>query len=131
MKNAQAETLAVEGKTKKIWITGDRPGQVVVESKDDLTAGDGAKHDVIEGKGALSNRTTSNIFRLLKACGLPVAFVDELDGTRFIAEQCVMIPYEVVVRREAHGSYLHRYQHHPHYYLCLLSQSSALKFTSS
>ena len=109
MKNAQAETLAVEGKTKKIWITGDRPGQVVVESKDDLTAGDGAKHDVIEGKGALSNRTTSNIFRLLKACGLPVAFVDELDGTRFIAEQCVMIPYEVVVRREAHGSYLHRY----------------------
>src|SRR3989344_3320442 len=100
----------IEGKTKKI-LAANTPGQVIIESKDDLTAGDGAKHDIINGKAALSNRTTSNVFRLLKACGLPVAFINELDKTRFLAEWCDMFPYEVVVRREAHGSYLHRNPH--------------------
>lgn len=99
--------LLAEGKTKRIWEAGQ--GQVIVESKNDLTAGDGAKHDVIAGKAAFSNQTNANVFRLLKACGLPVAFVEELDETRFRAEQCAMIPYEVVVRREAHGSFLKRH----------------------
>lgn len=108
MNNASTERLLAEGKTKKILIA-ETPGHVIVESKDDLTAGDGAKHDVISGKASLSNRTTSNVFRILKACGLPVAFVEEVDGTRFLAEQCDMIPYEVVVRREAHGSFLKRH----------------------
>ncbi|MFA4891682.1 MAG: phosphoribosylaminoimidazolesuccinocarboxamide synthase [Candidatus Gracilibacteria bacterium] len=105
-------SLVAEGKTKRVWTT-DETGCVIIESKDDLTAGDGAKHDVINGKALLSNRTTSNVFRLLKACGLPVAFIDEVDETRFFAEQCDMIPYEVVVRREAHGSFLKRYPELP------------------
>lgn len=108
MNSVSRNQLLAEGKTKKI-LMADTPEHVIVESKDDLTAGDGAKHDVISGKASFSNRTTSNVFRLLKACGLPVAFVEEVDGTRFLAEQCDMIPYEVVVRREAHGSFLKRY----------------------
>lgn len=108
MNSMNTERLLAEGKTKKIWTT-DKTGRVIVESKNDLTAGDGAKHDVIAGKAALSNRTNSNVFRLLGACGLPVAFIEELDETRFLAEHCAMIPYEVVVRREAHGSFLKRH----------------------
>lgn len=108
MNNASAEQPLAEGKTKKIWRS-KTPGYVIVESKDDLTAGDGAKHDIISGKASLSNRTTSNVFRFLKTCGLPVAFVNEVDEIRFLAEQCDMIPYEVVVRREAHGSFLKRH----------------------
>ncbi len=49
-----------------------------------------------------------NVFRLLKACGLPVAFVEQDSAISFIAPHCRMLPYEVVVRREAHGSYLKR-----------------------
>lgn len=101
--------LLTEGKTKRIWGTSETPGHVIVESKDDLTAGDGAKHDYLIGKGSLSNRTTSNVFRLLKTCNLPIAFIEEIDDTRFLAEQCAMIPYEMVVRREAHGSFLKRH----------------------
>lgn len=40
------EQLLAEGKTKKILIA-ETPGHVIIESKDDLTAGDGAKHDII------------------------------------------------------------------------------------
>jgi phosphoribosylaminoimidazole carboxylase/phosphoribosylaminoimidazole-succinocarboxamide synthase len=51
------------------------------------------------------------VFRLLKACGLPVAFVEQDSATSFVAPNCSMLPYEVVVRREAHGSYLKRTPH--------------------
>ena len=103
--------LVAEGKTKRIHQVTGRPGLVTVVSKDDITAGDGAKHDVIPDKGRLANQTTCNVFRLLKACGLPVAFEEQDSDVSFVAPGCLMLPYEVVVRREAHGSYLKRNPH--------------------
>ncbi|MPZ38552.1 MAG: hypothetical protein GEU95_10875 [Rhizobiales bacterium] len=103
--------LVAEGKTKRIHQLAGSTDLVTLIAKDDITAGDGAKHDVIPEKGRLANRTTCNVFRLLKACGLPVAFEEQDSDTSFIAPGCKMLPYEVVARREAHGSYLKR---HPH-----------------
>lgn len=100
--------LIAEGKTKIIRVTKQDPDRVLILSKDDITAGDGKKHDLIEGKAALATRTTCNVFRLLKACGIPVAFDERVDATTFLAPRCQMLPYEVVIRREAHGSYLKR-----------------------
>jgi phosphoribosylaminoimidazole carboxylase/phosphoribosylaminoimidazole-succinocarboxamide synthase len=107
----QLGALVTEGKTKKIYELNGSPNLVTVVSKDDITAGDGAKHDVIANKGELATRTTCNVFRLLKACGLPVAFEEQDSALSFIAPNCTMLPYEVVVRREAHGSYLKRNPH--------------------
>jgi phosphoribosylaminoimidazole carboxylase/phosphoribosylaminoimidazole-succinocarboxamide synthase len=103
--------LIAEGKTKRIHQLADSKDLVTLVAKDDITAGDGAKHDVIPEKGLLANRTTCNVFRLLKDCGVPVAFEEQDSPTSFIAPGCTMLPYEVVTRREAHGSYLKR---HPH-----------------
>ena len=103
--------LLNEGKTKKIHQIAGEPGLVALIAKDDITAGDGAKHDVIPDKGRLATATACNVFRLLQACGLPVAFVHQDSATSFIAPGCTMLPYEVVVRREAHGSYLKRTPH--------------------
>jgi phosphoribosylaminoimidazole carboxylase/phosphoribosylaminoimidazole-succinocarboxamide synthase len=100
--------LIAEGKTKKIHRVDDGSDLVTLISKDDITAGDGAKHDVIPDKGRLANATTCNVFRLLRACGLPIAFEEQDSATSFVAPNCLMLPYEVVVRREAHGSYLKR-----------------------
>ena len=101
--------VVAEGKTKTIHRIAGSTDLVALVSKDDITAGDGAKHDVIAGKGALANRTTCNVFRLLKACGLPVAFEQQDSATSFVGPHCTMLPYEVVTRREAHGSYLKRH----------------------
>ena len=103
--------LVTEGKTKRIHRIAGNPDLVTVMSKDDITAGDGAKHDVIPGKGRLATATTCNVFRLLKACGLPVAFEEQDSALSFVAPGCTMLPYEVVIRREAHGSYLKRNPH--------------------
>lgn len=103
--------LFIEGKTKRGFEVRGNPDLVVFVSKDNITAGDGAKHDVIRDKGKLANETTCNVFRLLKECGLPVAFEEQRSKTSFVAPRCAMLPYEVVVRREAHGSYLKRNPH--------------------
>ena len=101
--------LVAEGKTKRIHKLAGSTDLVTLIAKDDITAGDGAKHDIIPEKGRLANRTTCNVFRLLKACGIPVAFEEQDSETSFIAPGCTMLPYEVVTRREAHGSYLKRH----------------------
>lgn len=96
-----------EGKTKVIW--GDPEGhEVTIESKDDITAGDGAKRDEIEGKAALATTTTVNCFRTLQAAGIPTAFVRDHDQRHFKARRVEMIPLELVARRLATGSYLKR-----------------------
>jgi phosphoribosylaminoimidazole carboxylase/phosphoribosylaminoimidazole-succinocarboxamide synthase len=109
-KKLSADIIA-EGKTKIVAECPHKPWLVEVTSKDDITAGDGAKHDVIEGKAMLANRTTCNVFQLLRACGLPVAFEGQAGERSFFGLRCAMLPYEVVIRREAHGSYLKRAPH--------------------
>ena len=108
---ASLGALVAEGKTKKIHLVKGSSDRVTVVAKDDITAGDGAKHDIIPDKGRLATATTCNVFRLLKACGLPVAFVEQDSAISFVSPKCDMLPYEVVVRREAHGSYLKRNPH--------------------
>jgi len=105
----EAAELLSEGKTKEIFAVKDKPTLVIVKSKDDITAGDGEKHDLIPLKGQWATTTTCNVFRLLQECGVPVAFKEQIDLNRFLAPKCKMIPLEVVVRREAHGSFLQRH----------------------
>src|SRR5205807_1514017 len=87
--------------------------QVIIESKDDITAGDGLRHNVISGKGALSTETTANCFRLLNAHGIPTHFIDTISPSRFLARRADMIPLEVVTRRIVTGSYLKRHPQLP------------------
>jgi phosphoribosylaminoimidazole-succinocarboxamide synthase len=100
--------VIIEGKTKQVAST-DNPFEVDVISKNDITAGDGLQHDVIEGKAAASTRTTCNIFELLESRGVPTHFVRRVDGTTFRARHVEMIPLELVARRYATGSYLDRF----------------------
>jgi len=100
-----------EGKTKRIIEKKDDPSRVILLAKDDITAGDGAKHDIIADKGRIATQTACNVFRLLNACHIPVAFDAQGGPDWFVAPNCQMLPYEVVTRREAHGSFLKRAPH--------------------
>lgn len=97
----------IEGKTKRLVPVRHGPWSYRVFSKDDLTAGDGKKHDVLPGKGALANAITCNVFEMLEHHEVPLAFVGR-DGDQFITRAASMIPYEVVVRNRATGSALKR-----------------------
>lgn len=100
-------SMLAEGKTKIIEEAGN--GEVLVRSKDDITAGDGAEHDVLDGKAAASTRTTCNIFELLERNGVRTHFVGRVDDVTFRARNVEMIPLELVARRYAAGSFRDRF----------------------
>lgn len=99
--------LLAEGKTKRIWCK--RAGIVEVESKDNITAGDGASRDEISSKAVVATTTTCNIFEYLGEQGIESAFRRRINSTFFEAIELKMIPVECVARRIATGSYLKRY----------------------
>ena len=108
MVNDEFGDKLAEGKTKAIYAHPTDPALVLMVHKDNISAGDGARRNVIAGKGALSCHTTSNVFRALDRAGLETHFVEEVDGTTMLVRACKMIPLEVVMRRIATGSYLKR-----------------------
>ncbi|GAB4112993.1 MAG: phosphoribosylaminoimidazolesuccinocarboxamide synthase [Roseiflexaceae bacterium] len=104
----QLGTPIAEGKTKIVYIHPDDPQLAVIQHKDGITAGDGARRNVIVGKGELSGRTTANVFALLAKAGIRTHFVAAPAADQMIVQRCQMIPLEVVMRRLATGSYLKR-----------------------
>jgi phosphoribosylaminoimidazole-succinocarboxamide synthase len=98
-----------EGKTKIIWSIQGVIDEVLIENKDQITAGDGVKRDIIENKGVLSNKTTCNCFRLLNSKGVATHFIKKINERTFRARRVRMIPVELVARRIATGSFLKRY----------------------
>jgi phosphoribosylaminoimidazole-succinocarboxamide synthase len=103
----RGEQLA-EGKTKIVYADAADAALAVIVHKDDITAGDGARRNQLPGKGALSGRTTANVFRRLRDAGIPTHFVDAPADDEMVVRRCTMIPLEVVMRRIATGSYLKR-----------------------
>lgn len=99
----------IEGKTKIVRPLWEGSHIAVVQTKDDITAGDGAKHDILTGKAELATRTTCNVFELLRLEDVPIAYIGRDGPTTFLAHYCSMIPVEVVVRSRAAGSYLKRH----------------------
>ena len=98
-----------EGKTKIIRQDPDNENRVIIEFKDDITAGDGDKHDILENNSVLSCQTSVNCFRLLYTHLINTHYVRERDKSSFYALKMDMIPLEFVVRRVAAGSYLDRH----------------------
>ena len=95
--------LLYEGKAKKVYQTDD-PDHVIVEYKDDATAFNGLKKGSIQGKGAVNNKVSDHLFRMLQRTGIPTHYVREISDRETIVKRVEIIPIEVVVRNIATGS---------------------------
>jgi phosphoribosylaminoimidazole-succinocarboxamide synthase len=101
-----------QGKTKIIYPFTKTQRVVRIQNKNDITAGNGKRHEIIPQKGELSTRITCNVFDLFVHKKIPCAYIGrDTRKDSFIAQRCTMIPVEVVVRRYAEGSYNKRYPH--------------------
>ncbi len=92
-----------EGKAK-ILYEGPEPGTFVQYFKDDATAFNAEKKDVIEGKGVLNNRLSEFFMNGLTAVGIPNHFIRRLNMREQLIRQVEIIPLEVIVRNYAAGS---------------------------
>lgn len=111
------QTLLYEGKAKRIYSTINE--DIIVEFKDSLTAGDGAKKGSFVNKGKINCEVTRIIFSFANKVGFDTHFIKEFkdeskDNTSkelsaLICHNASIIPLEIVVRNISAGSFSKRY----------------------
>ena len=104
MANIERTEQLYEGKAKKVYATNDE-NLVIVSYKDDATAFNGLKKGTIAGKGAINNKMTNYMFKLLEKAGVPTHFVEEINDRETIVKKVSIVPLEVIVRNVAAGSF--------------------------
>ncbi len=92
-----------EGKAKTLY-EGPEPGTIIQYFKDDATAFNAVKKDVIDGKGALNNRFSEHFMLGLESIGLPTHFIKRLNMREQLVKRVEIIPLEVIVRNVIAGS---------------------------
>jgi phosphoribosylaminoimidazole-succinocarboxamide synthase len=92
-----------EGKAKVLY-EGPEPGTLIQHFKDDATAFNAKKHEIIDGKGVLNNRISEYIFTHLNNIGVPTHFIKRLNMREQLIREVEIIPLEIVVRNVAAGS---------------------------
>lgn len=92
-----------DGKAKTLF-KGTEPGTLIQYFKDDATAYNAQKHDIIAGKGVLNNRLSEFFMTGLNDMGIPTHFIKRLNMREQLIRSVEIIPLEVVVRNYAAGS---------------------------
>ena len=105
-------TLIYQGKAKGVYETND-PQKVVVEFRDDITAGNGAKKDSIHRKGFWNSVISAKLFEVLEEAGIKTQYVELIKPGFMLSKKLEMIPLEVITRNIAAGSLLRRYPFKP------------------
>jgi phosphoribosylaminoimidazole-succinocarboxamide synthase len=103
----EIKELMYEGKAKKVYATDDE-NLVVVDYKDDATAFNGLKKGTIVGKGAINNRMSNYLMKILEEKGVPTHFVEELSDRKTLVKKVQIVPLEVIIRNKAAGSFSKR-----------------------
>ena len=92
-----------EGKAKIIFATSDK-NLVIQHFKDDATAFNNQKKDVIDGKGILNNRISEHILTNLNQVGIKNHLIKRLNMREQLVQHVEIIPIEFIVRNIATGS---------------------------
>lgn len=99
--------LLYKGKAKSVYEAD--ADTAVIEFRDDLTAGDGAKKESIRGKGLLNAETSTKFFELLMENKIKTHFIKFEKPNKHIVKKVKIIPLEVICRNIATGSLVRRY----------------------
>ncbi len=99
--------LLYEGKAKQVYATEDE-NVYMIHFKDDATAGDGAKHDIIDSKGILNNTISSIIFAMLEENGIETHMIKKLNDRDILVKKVEIFELEVIIRNVLAGSICRR-----------------------
>ncbi|WP_400199227.1 phosphoribosylaminoimidazolesuccinocarboxamide synthase [Methanobrevibacter smithii] len=100
--------LINNGKVKSVYTTDDE-NAVIIEFRDDMTAGDGARKEVMNKKGSYNALISTKLFKVLEENGIKTQFIDLPETNVMVAKKLEMIPIEVIVRNIATGSLIRKY----------------------
>jgi phosphoribosylaminoimidazole-succinocarboxamide synthase len=106
--DVKCKDLIIKGKAKSVYTT-DTKGKLIVEFRDDITAFDGGKKDVLKNKGGYNAEVSAFFFEYLEQKGVKTHFFTMLDPHHMVVRKLEMIPLEVIVRNIAAGSIVRNY----------------------
>ncbi|MGL9734889.1 MAG: phosphoribosylaminoimidazolesuccinocarboxamide synthase [Symbiopectobacterium sp.] len=95
------------GKAKTVFTTEDSD-LLVLEFRNDTSAGDGARIEDFDRKGMLNNKFNHFIMTKLEEAGIPTQMVNLLSDNEVLVKKLEMVPVECVVRNRAAGSLVKR-----------------------
>ncbi|AKP73668.1 Phosphoribosylaminoimidazole-succinocarboxamide synthase [Piscirickettsia salmonis] len=104
----QKKSLLYSGKVKSVYQTDD-PQCLVMEFRDDATAFNGVKHELLENKGKVSNIFNAFIMQKLESAGVKTHFIEKISDHESLVKPLEMLRVECVVRNIAAGSLSKRY----------------------
>jgi phosphoribosylaminoimidazole-succinocarboxamide synthase len=92
-----------EGKAKALYST-ENENELIQYFKDDATAFNNLKKDVIAGKGVLNNFISEFIMLKISQEGIPTHFIKRLNDREQLIKKVKIIPLEVIMRNITAGS---------------------------
>ena len=95
------------GKAKTVYHTDD-PNLLILEFRNDTSAGDGERIEQFANKGRINNQFNHFIMQKLADAGIPTQMEALLSETESLVKKLTMIPVECVVRNRAAGSLVKR-----------------------
>jgi len=95
------------GKAKTVYST-DNPDLLVLEFRNDTSAGDGARIEQFDRKGMVNNKFNHFIMTKLQEAGIPTQMEALLSDNEALVKKLEMVPVECVVRNRAAGSLVKR-----------------------
>lgn len=96
-------TKLYEGKAKILYKTGDQ-NQLIQYFKDDATAFNNIKKDVISKKGILNNFISEFLMQKLSEQNIPNHFIKRLNDREQLVKKAKIIPLEIIIRNVTAGS---------------------------
>ncbi len=99
--------IITSGKVKTVYDAGE--GEAVIEFRDDITAGDGAKKEAKEGKGSINAEISARLLEFLAKGGVKTHFKEFQRPNKFLVTKVEIIPVEVILRNIATGSLVRRF----------------------
>tara|TARA_B100000676_G_scaffold300036_1_gene345165 strand:+ start:808 stop:1539 length:732 start_codon:yes stop_codon:yes gene_type:complete len=103
-----SKEILYEGKAKQLIAT-DKPLELIQFFKDDATAFNKKKHEIIDSKGVLNNLISEFIFIYLGNNSIPNHFIKRLNSREQLIKKVEIIPVEVVIRNIAAGTFSKRF----------------------
>ena len=103
-----SKNLLYEGKAKSVF-QGENPDEVIIDFRDDMTAGDGARKESMGQKGYINSIICAKIFETLEDAGVETQLIELCEPCVMKAKKLDMIPIEVIVRNIATGSIIRKF----------------------
>lgn len=103
----QKQAELYRGKAKTVYST-ENPDLLVLEFRNDTSAGDGARIEQFDRKGMVNNKFNHFIMTRLQEAGIPTQLEALLSDTASLVKKLDMMTVECVIRNRAAGSLVKR-----------------------